>query len=308
MRSWDSKAGLAADQGRNQAASHSYMICAVPRTGSYLLCDLLKRTGVAGCPNEYFNESFQVQWTKEWGTTALGDYVNNVLRLGTTPNGVFGVKVHPMQFDSLCRQLAGKSRVPYAMRPDLLKHAFPDLRYVRLTRRDNLKQAISYVRAIQTRAWWDTDKPPGPSGPVKLERLRFDFHFIERALHFLAAMDQRWLNYFDTLGLSPLMLEYEDLIADPLNSVNAVLEWLGVGMRPGDSCELSPFRRQADEQTEEWVDRFQRIRDGAQSPLPGIGMSKFSSPKPTSLLEWSWSGPRSLLATVSDSTASPLRS
>src|SRR4051794_33551393 len=32
----------------------SYLVCATPRSGSTLLCEALKSTGVAGVPEEYF--------------------------------------------------------------------------------------------------------------------------------------------------------------------------------------------------------------------------------------------------------------
>jgi len=209
----------------------SYMICAVPRTGSYLLCDLLQKTGVAGRPNEYFNPMFQSHWAGDWGTATLPEYLDKVVVSGTTPNGVFGLKVHPMQFDSLCRQLARRPRVPYTQRPGLLERQFPELRYVRLRRRDGLRQAVSYVRAIQTRAWWDSDHAPGPNGPVEPDRLRFDFQLIERAVGLLEAMDRRWSAYFDAIGASPLEFEYEELTSDPNGAVRAVLDLLAAHPR-----------------------------------------------------------------------------
>src|SRR5215207_8545306 len=35
-------------------AKRSYLVCATPRSGSTLLCEALKSTGVAGVPAEYF--------------------------------------------------------------------------------------------------------------------------------------------------------------------------------------------------------------------------------------------------------------
>ncbi|MBA2364790.1 MAG: hypothetical protein H0V86_14810, partial [Chloroflexia bacterium] len=32
----------------------SYLICGTPRSGSFLLCEALKNTGLAGMPEEYF--------------------------------------------------------------------------------------------------------------------------------------------------------------------------------------------------------------------------------------------------------------
>src|SRR5207249_762689 len=37
----------------------SYLICATPRSGSYLLCELLALTGVAGKPTEYLSQSYE---------------------------------------------------------------------------------------------------------------------------------------------------------------------------------------------------------------------------------------------------------
>src|SRR6201991_2549603 len=34
--------------------NRSYLVCATPRSGSTLLCEALKSTGVAGRPEEYF--------------------------------------------------------------------------------------------------------------------------------------------------------------------------------------------------------------------------------------------------------------
>ena len=35
-------------------AERSYLVCATPRSGSTLVCQALKATGVAGNPEEYF--------------------------------------------------------------------------------------------------------------------------------------------------------------------------------------------------------------------------------------------------------------
>jgi LPS sulfotransferase NodH len=249
------------------------MICAVPRTGSYFLCDQLKKTGVAGRPNEYFNPSFQSQWTVDWGTATFPEYLEKVAELGTTPNGVFGLKVHTMQFDSLCRQLARRPRVPFVGRPGLLEAWLPDLHYIRLHRRDRLRQAISYVRAIQTNDWWDSDYIPGPSAPVQPELVRFDFQFIESALDLLQAMDQRWSDYFRAIGVTPHEVVYEELERDPASVVTSVLEVLSLAASDGVAASAVPFRRQADRLTDEWVERYERIRNvvplTSRSPVIG---------------------------------------
>lgn len=69
----------------------SVLICFVPRSGSTHLCGLLASTGVLGRPREYF-----------WAPNAVADPpLDDVLRQGTTPNGVFGCKFQLGQWNEL---------------------------------------------------------------------------------------------------------------------------------------------------------------------------------------------------------------
>ena len=59
--------------------SVSYLICATPRCGGYLLFEALENTGLAGIPGEYFWEN--KKWAEKWGAT---DYL---ARLGNLASG-----------------------------------------------------------------------------------------------------------------------------------------------------------------------------------------------------------------------------
>ena len=266
----------------------SYLICAIPRTGSYLLCDILRRTGVAGQPNEYFNESFQSKWSRDWGTQTIDDYLTKVTELGTTPNGVFGAKMHSIQFDALCRQMAGQPRVTYASRPAILEKWFPSLQYVRLRRRDQLRQAISYVRAIQTSAWWDAEHAPGPSGPERPDLLCFDFQLILGTIKFLGAMDQKWTDYFDAIECTPMEFDYEEIAESPHDVAGAILGLLHLESTNVPSAESANFKRQSDGLTDEWVARFHAIQDGLPSPSTPIATHLHQRRDSTHVTEWAW--------------------
>src|SRR5947209_10247439 len=82
-----------------------YAICTQPRSGSNLLCQVLSSTDQLGYPLEYFNGP---------GRRALGlpDFpdapelqVKAILRLGMTPNGVYGVKLFASQFAAFSARL-----------------------------------------------------------------------------------------------------------------------------------------------------------------------------------------------------------
>src|SRR2546422_3118854 len=81
----------------------SYMVCSVPRSGSSLLCELLCTTGRAGAPTEFFDPELMEQFSATWQVESLEDYLEALLHKKTSPNGVFGVKVHYGQFVNVFR-------------------------------------------------------------------------------------------------------------------------------------------------------------------------------------------------------------
>src|SRR5215208_481849 len=163
----------------------SYLVCATPRSGSTLLCKLLDATGVAGHPEEYFealrhsglprrpHEYFDPERhanivrrlafrempdrpatpNELWAPDTYERYVDWVLEQGSTANGVFGAKLmwgYLGDFAQLLRGIDGAAGLPL---PALLERVFPGLRYVRITRRDKVRQAVSLWKAVQTQAW-----------------------------------------------------------------------------------------------------------------------------------------------------------
>ena len=131
----------------------SYFICCSPRTGSFLLAEALESTQIAGRPREYFDWKHEKDWIDRFNIAANTEYFEKILSEGTTPNGVFGAKVHWYQFVHLTSKLRMIQAYGLSER-ELLRHTFPDLRYVFLTRRDKVRQAVSYYRATHTDVWW----------------------------------------------------------------------------------------------------------------------------------------------------------
>src|SRR5437016_3066195 len=81
----------------------SYLICSTPRSGSNFLCEVLRATGVAGFPDEYFwNPPY---WRERWDVGDFPSYFRRLLREGTSPNGVFGSKMMWDYFEEVSHQL-----------------------------------------------------------------------------------------------------------------------------------------------------------------------------------------------------------
>lgn len=232
--------------------SLSYLICATPRSGSNFLCEVLRGTGLAGRPDDYFwNPPF---WMERWGVSDFPGYFRRILSEGTTPNAVFGSKMMWGYLADLIPKLAAIVGVE-AADPFLVLHAaFPHLRYVWLTRRDKVRQGISFYRALETKIWRSTDLDDQTAVDPP-----FNFEAIDRLVQLSTLEDDSWREYFQRHGVEPLVVAYEELAAAPVEETAAVLAYLGLptARPPKGSWQ---HQRQADALTDEWAERYRALK------------------------------------------------
>lgn len=262
----------------------AYLVCATQRSGSTLLCELLKETGVAGRPEEYFeavrdtgvpphprdfldglpamgldihDDPEQPEAPAYSALTGVSDYREHLRRTfarGTTANGVFGAKLMFNQLDEL-QALAGQ--LPEYAGLDagaLLERLFRAPRYVWVSRRDTVRQAVSMWKALQTRNWRDGNGDGGRSPP------EYRFEGIDHLVRRFGADEEGWRAFFSRHRITPLRLSYEDDVErDSEGTIRRVLEWIGEapppGWRPGQ-----PTRRQSDARSDDWVAAYHRDR------------------------------------------------
>jgi trehalose 2-sulfotransferase len=242
----------------------SYLICATPRTGSSLLIEALESTGVAGKPKEYFDPTFEDHWKRDLGITSDRDYFPRILAGGSTPNGVFGAKVQWHQFSHLIAKLR-LVRAGASTEHELLKGEFPDLRYVFLTRRDKVRQAVSYYRAITTGIWWSIRpeaNAPQPPAPVTSSLVVpiFDFAQIDRWVRHFTDFESNWRFLFEEAGVKPFVVTYEDFVDNYESTVLAILGYLGIPISEGLKVTPPRLQKMADETTEHWVRRYRKLK------------------------------------------------
>lgn len=244
--------------------SLSYLICCSERTGSTLLGDALTGTGIAGRPRSYFNRAahFKPTLQRILGNAKDDDkYLQKVIIAATTPNGVFGVKVHWEHFLNLVAKVerdrqrsegAGPASIP-----ECLRARFPCLRYVRLIRRNAVARAISHYKVKKTYRWqldsrWITDDTGGEGEPA------FDFDEIKAFVRLGEAEDAHWRQYFQQHDILPLEIVYEEMVKDLDGAVRCVLRFLGI---PAENAAIAPpsLRKQADDRSREWEIRYRQI-------------------------------------------------
>ncbi|HLJ67388.1 MAG TPA: Stf0 family sulfotransferase, partial [Chloroflexota bacterium] len=202
-------------------ACSSYIICSTQRSGSTLLCDGLISTGVAGRPAEYFNvgpgdtDHQQPPWKDDLRTKPLAEYLPVALRHGTTENGVFGLKLHWIQLQMLERNLVAMQGGNASL-AERLARAFPQPRYIWMTRRDKVRQAVSLFKAKQSHSWHS-------SGRGHSDGLAFDYQLVDSALRQIVQQEAAWAGFFDEAGIVPHTVVYEDLVMAYEETIHGVL-------------------------------------------------------------------------------------
>jgi LPS sulfotransferase NodH len=229
----------------------SYLICATPRSGSSLLCEALKLTRVAGKPGAYFDRGDMPMWSRRWGVSNYAEYLAKALEEGTTTNGVFGAKVMWGYFHDFERRLRKLPQYRELPLPELLPAVFPNLRYIRMTRRDKVRQAVSYSKAIQTEVW--SQKNGQTRVPEK--ELAYDCEQIDQLVQEIVAHETAWDQYFQFCRVKPFTVVYEDFVAAYESTAIEVLRYLQVPVPDNLSFTGRWMIRQADALSEEWVQR-----------------------------------------------------
>ncbi len=241
------------------APTATYIICTNPRSGSWLLSEGLASTSLAGNPREWFNSLGEQQQRARWRMDNSADltyagYLDLARAESTTSNGISGIKVHYYQFAELPKKMEAIARLRGRTAAGLMSSLFPQARYLWLTRRDKLRQAISFLIASSTEEWWMIDGVTPAEGSAR--EPEFDPHAIARLERTFAANDRKWQAYFEDNNIAPLVIQYEDLVADYPGTIVNVLKWLEVPDAEHVSIPPPRLRRQSDARTEEWLTRY----------------------------------------------------
>ena len=260
----------------------AYLVLASQRSGSTLLVESLRATGMAGEPQEFFQylptTSMSPQ-PREWfagvedesilrlldplveGKPDLApseiwrDYIRTV---GRTPNGVWGGKLMWNQTPLLLERAEG---LPERSGPGLLA-AIRDVIgsdpvLIHVYRPDVVSQAVSFWRAVQTRVW------RGRPDPVRDARAEYHAGAIAYVIKMLQAQEEGWRSWFAEENISPIDVSYPYLWRNLTTVVATVLEALGLDPRLAPQPVLE---RQADQRSDEWVDRYRS--DAEKEGLP----------------------------------------
>jgi LPS sulfotransferase NodH len=133
---------------------------------------------------------------------------------------------------------------------EVLHSAFPRLQFIRIIRRDKLRQAISKARAMQTGVWKLAD------GKNAVGEAHFDQDLITQCLREGEIERVVWDRFFESFPAAPLTIEYEQLSRYYERTVRSVLNFLGIALQRGSKIGEPITLKQGDTISDDWEWRY----------------------------------------------------
>jgi LPS sulfotransferase NodH len=188
-----------------------------------------------------------------------------VYELGSTPNGVFGAKIH---WNNLRWAISKFSEMPAFAgldRAAILKMAFPNLRVINVTRRDRARQAVSWARMVRDGVWVVATDEPEPPWPPATGQPIYNFELIAGLEALIVEGEAGWRQVYAELGCAPYEVVYEELVSEGgyADTIRGALDHLGLDV-DAISIPLPRTRRQSNDLNEEWATRYLEERGASE--------------------------------------------
>ena len=240
------------------------------RSGSNWLASLTDSTNLMGISGEWCQEGILGREGR-----SVEDCVGTLLKLSSTDNGVFAVKLFPKHIYWFNR----------TFKQDLITYLMGkghQITLILLTREGRILQAVSAAKARQSAQWssparispsaqWSSPARISPSAQWlsaagKLSALRktgrayYDFQKIARYYVAIGLSYEFWKQYLALRQLPYKHFVYEELTDDPAPYIDFIAKSIGVKEYPHPSTKL---RVQRDAQSQKWANQFMEdIKNG----------------------------------------------
>lgn len=203
------------------------------RSGSNWVCSMTNRTQKMGKAEEWLLPSRQ----KKIHTSSPDEHAEIILTKSSTSNGVFAAKIFPNQL------IYTNKKFGY----DFIRKMFEEREasvFV-LLRRDQVGQAISAHRAMQSGSW--------TAEKAQRRELHYNFNSICRQYFRIVESEMFWRSYLSLTGIPHQLFVYEDLLPDPSPYLRAVAGQLSLDVPVATESRITVQR---DDLTEQWRTRF----------------------------------------------------
>ncbi|MEC4991734.1 MAG: Stf0 family sulfotransferase [Oscillatoria sp. PMC 1068.18] len=218
---------------QKQNIQKSYIICSTGRSGSTLLGRSLAQLKCCGTPEEYFHYKRLQGLDLKDNPDKFLDYCNSVLEVGSTSNGVFGIKMHWWQMQAFLQLARQSSLFQNKQDLEILNYFFPNLKFIYIWRKDMAAQAVSTTIALQTDVW----EKPSENTIIKSKEkelddknisLKFQPLKIYRWEQKFKDQNQRWRDFLTNNNLDYYEITNKKLIVSFQEEIRNIVAYLCV--------------------------------------------------------------------------------
>lgn len=224
------------DFPRTGGPSKVLIIASTARCGSHMLGHALHKTNRFGFPLEYMNPTNLAEWKRRLRIDDFQGVMAEIQRRRTSPNGVFGIKIHYPHM----QQHGGF---------DTLTACFPNAYYILLSRKDVLKQAVSLSIARQTGEWISGQKPVN-------DNPQYDAAHINECLRQTILNNSSWRYTLAANGCRYIEMDFDDVLHDLVLSINTISRFIGIEIDASEIPNEPVTTKQSSERNAEWAARF----------------------------------------------------
>jgi LPS sulfotransferase NodH len=252
----------------------SLIVAATQRSGSTLFCRDLELSAAIGTPREWLQHSDLEERIRAYGLkpgTPYAEVIREIVKRETNHRGLFAMKIMWDTLDAffdIMRKDHPDETGPTKL--DTFRRLFPNPRFVFINRRDKLRQAVSFVKSLQSGAWVSREgKRPASSGI-----LRFDYIAVREAVEKFEKEESLWREFFEQHTIPFAEFAYEDFVQDRSGSIKKALSL--IGERPGnrETPLKNEIRRMSDDINRQWRQAFLHtvasIHDAGPPQMPPV--------------------------------------
>lgn len=235
----------------------SYIIWMTQRNGSTLLCKALETLGFAGKPREWFLDYYDnPDLFKIYNCKTLDELQKKIWKKGSSENNIFGIKIGKVEpeFSIIINQIKNKiSSIKTLNDIDVLNYLVPNCKHIFMTRRNKVRLAVSWWKAIQSDEWHRIN---GAKKKIINIKDKYDFDAIKH-LYIESSMREAGMQeFFTESNIIPMTIVYEDFIRDYKNTIKNILTFLAIDFKADLIIQKPYYEKLSDDLSEEWCNRF----------------------------------------------------
>lgn len=220
----------------------NYIICFTARSGSTMLCSILKKTGLLGTPEEFINPRGVMQsYLKQYPALDTLQYFDLLRRDQVSPNGVFGMKTSFPDFEPLLDQ-------------GIVAKLLSPVKFIYLTRQDVILQAISAYVARRSGRWHNIKNQS--NGQSVFQDIEYEETEILKLVDKFILERLKWEKFFTLYSIEPLRITYESVVKNPNNNVKNICAFMDEEINIKIDLGMSETSKVGGEINQTWANRI----------------------------------------------------